>query len=243
MTMPPEPVNRALGQEEGPARAELVIFEPPTGSLRPAEKISSISFPFNPPGYTLGKRASLARTPARTAPEAAGAEYLGAGPRAMSVEVYLDGDPGEVERDVEILLSCLSPTRASVRAGRPSAPWVQLYWGTNTSVSFPALVTHVEVHCNVIETDGRAKRANCKVYLEEVGGAVPRQNPTSGGAGALREHRLVQGECLALVAWQAYQDPVLWRAVARANGVDDPLAGLTGRVLVVPGVESAGADR
>ena len=68
--------------------------------------------------------------------------------------------------------------------------------------------------------DGTPLRAVCSVSLEEAGGSVPRQNPTSGGDGPVDTHLVVAGDSLAGVAWQTYGDPGRWREIARANGID-----------------------
>ncbi|MFE6692120.1 peptidase M23 [Streptomyces sp. NPDC057743] len=222
----------------------LVVYEPPAVfGHSPVAVLSRIRLQFNPSQLALGKQASWIRKGTSSALEASRPQYNGPGPRAMSVEVFLDSSQGNVEKDVETLLSCCSPTKESIRAKRPVAPLVRLEWGTTRTTSFLALVTHVQATYTLFASDASPKRATCTVNLEETGGVVPRQNPTSGGDAALCEHRLVQGESLALVSWQAYQDPTLWRAVARTNGVDDPLTVPPGRVLIVPAVENAGADR
>ncbi|WP_167490858.1 peptidase M23 [Nocardia terpenica] len=226
------------------ARAALVIYEPPAGpGQAPGPVRARIRLQFNPSSLALGKRASWARTPARTAPRTAGAEYTGAEPRAMSLEVFLDAGHGHVQEQVETLLSCCAPTDASVAARRPSAPWVQLEWGTSRTTAFPALVTSVEAIYTLFSPTGTPMRATCTVYLEEAGGAVPRQNPTSGGQGALAAHRMVQGETLAHIAWRAYRDASLWRAVARASDVTDPFVMPAGTTVVIPAVEDTGGAR
>jgi nucleoid-associated protein YgaU len=44
----------------------------------------------------------------------------------------------------------------------------------------------------------------------------------------------VQGDTLTSVAQQEYGDPGLWRALADANGVDDPMRLPAGARLLVP---------
>lgn len=62
----------------------------------------------------------------------------------------------------------------------------------------------------------------------------PRQNPTSGGDGPVATHRLVAGDSLASLAWHTYGDATCWRAIARANDVDDPDRIPVGTVLALP---------
>jgi nucleoid-associated protein YgaU len=42
------------------------------------------------------------------------------------------------------------------------------------------------------------------------------------------------GDSLQSVAHNAYGDPTLWRRIAEANGIDDPLSIPRGTVLSIP---------
>jgi nucleoid-associated protein YgaU len=64
-----------------------------------------------------------------------------------------------------------------------------------------------------------------------------RQNPTSGRDTVRRAHTLVEGDSLASVAYAEYGDPAAWRAVARFNGVDDPMRCAPGTRLLLPSPE------
>jgi nucleoid-associated protein YgaU len=44
----------------------------------------------------------------------------------------------------------------------------------------------------------------------------------------------VEGDTLASIAFQEYEDPTKWRAVAEANKIDDPMRIKPGTVLTVP---------
>ena len=46
-----------------------------------------------------------------------------------------------------------------------------------------------------------------------------------------------QGDTLSAIAGQKYGDPALWRPIAEANGIDDPLDVQPGQVLVIPPIE------
>jgi len=59
-------------------------------------------------------------------------------------------------------------------------------------------------------------------------------NPTSGGATGRMSAVLGDGDSLASIAYEQYGDPNLWRAIAIANGVDDPRRITTGTRLLVP---------
>jgi len=44
----------------------------------------------------------------------------------------------------------------------------------------------------------------------------------------------VAGDTLASVAYEEYRNPTKWRALAEANGIDDPMRLRPGAVLIVP---------
>ncbi|WP_329144495.1 LysM peptidoglycan-binding domain-containing protein [Streptomyces sp. NBC_01456] len=223
-----------------PVRAALVIYDPPTGTGNaPGPERGRVRFHFNPDRVQVGKQARWDRSPAPSSEEAARAQFVGAQPRTMTLEVFLDaGDfRSGVQDQVEKLLDCCAPTARSATAKPASAPWVRLEWGRSRTTAFLALVTQVDAAYTRFGHDGTPLRATCTVSLEEVGGSTPRQNPTSGGDGAVDTHLVVAGDTLAGLAWQAYGDPTRWRAIAAANGVDDPAQVPVGTVLVLPVLE------
>lgn len=62
-----------------------------------------------------------------------------------------------------------------------------------------------------------------------------RQNPTSGGLPGRAMHTVTAGDSIVRLAVQTYGDPSAWRAVAVANGLDDPLRLEPGQELYLPG--------
>ena len=48
-------------------------------------------------------------------------------------------------------------------------------------------------------------------------------------------HRVVAGDSLQSLAWREYGNASAWRAIAEANGIDDPSRLPTGIELVLPG--------
>ena len=66
---------------------------------------------------------------------------------------------------------------------------------------------------------------------------TPPQNTTSGTPNPGQVRRLEAGQYLDTVADELYGDHGQWRAIANANGIDDPLALDPGRVLMIPELE------
>src|SRR5690606_25377152 len=127
-----------------------------------------------------------------------------------------------VAADVQTLLDCVTPMSSTISSNTPSPPWVVFGWGTFTS--FVAIVKQVQAQYTMFRPDGTPIRATCTFTLEEVPTTPPpRQNPTSGALATHRTHVVVAGDTLPSVAQREYGDPTRWRALAEANGIDDPM--------------------
>ncbi|MEU9564025.1 LysM peptidoglycan-binding domain-containing protein [Streptomyces sp. NPDC048161] len=226
----------ALPLPGAPVRAVLVIYEPPADESGAAgRERDRVTLHFNPERVSLGKQAHWDRSAPSNAP-AGSPQFVFSQPRTMTLDVFLDapGSRGGVESEAEKLLGCCTPAAQNAATDTASAPWVRLEWGRGRSTGFLALVTQASVTYTRFAGDGTPLRAECSLALEEIGARTPRQNPTSGGDGPVGTHRLVAGDTLAGVAWRTYGDATCWRAVARANEVDDPDRIPVGTVLVLP---------
>jgi nucleoid-associated protein YgaU len=201
-----------------------------------------LTFRFNPKEYTVKKTANWKRKPARGAKQAAMPEFTGANPRELSLEIFLDASDsqsGSVVADLELLFSCCAPTSQTLGQNKPSPPFVLFGWGS--TMSFTAVMKSVSAKYTMFRADGTPTRAVCTVTLEELPNETPRQNPTSGGIAARRTHTVVAGDSLPLIAYREYGDPGLWRALANANAIDDPLRLRSGLRLLIPPADEATA--
>jgi nucleoid-associated protein YgaU len=112
---------------------------------------------------------------------------------------------------------------------------VRFQWGAVTG--FPAHITSVSVKYTLFTPSGTPVRAVCTVQMEEMGGETSGQNPTSGALAARSVHTMVDGDSLPSIAYAEYGDPTLWRVLAEANDIDDPMRLPVGRPLLVPAME------
>lgn len=229
----PSPLgDRSRAQLE---KAVLKLYDPaPDGNGTGGER-GSIAFQFNPKEVTIQKSAKWERKPAKGAKKAGPPDFLGAEPCKLTLELFFDASgkqDGSVVDAVEQLFGCTVPTEQSVGQQEPSPPLVVLHWGP--IASFPAFVTSVSVKYTLFTSDGLPIRASCSVSLEEMPSEASRQNPTSGSDSVRRSRVLVEGDSLASVAYAEYGDPGAWRAVARFNGIDDPLRCGAGTRIVLP---------
>mgnify|MGYP001460998596 CR=1 FL=1 len=229
-----------------PTRAQLILREPPASvGARPGATLARLNLQFNPSTLRLGKTAEWRRSPSRTAAESALPEFVGSGPRTLSLEVFLDATAthdDSVEQAVEKLMRACVPTQASLGRRKPASPWVRLEWGTARTTSFDGVLTSLSVTYTLFDVDGTPLRATCALTIEEASVDPPGQNPTSGARTARSTHTVVAGDSLPLLAWWEYGDPTAWRVIAEANDIDDPMALVPGTTLVVPAVGDAGGE-
>jgi nucleoid-associated protein YgaU len=223
------------------ARALLTIMEPPAAvGARPGGALARVQLQFNPEKLSMSKSVSWRRQPARMASSVSLPEFVGSGPRSLSLEVFLDATATHdksVEKAVEQLMVACVPTSKSIAARKPASPWVRFDWGTATTTSFDGVVTSFSVSYPLFDVDGTPLRATCSLTIEEAGVDTPGQNPTSGSLEARNTHRVVAGDSLPLLAWRQYGDPKAWRAIAAANDIDDPMILLPGTELLLPGLD------
>ncbi|MFB7509316.1 CIS tube protein [Streptomyces broussonetiae] len=228
------------------ARAQLTLKEPPTAvGAKPGGTIAQLNLQFNPNSLQLRKTTEWRRTPSRMAGESALPEFVGSGPRELSLEVFLDATSthdNSVEQAVEKLMKGCVPTPASLARKKPASAWVRFEWGTARTTSFDGVLSSLSVTYTLFDVDGKPLRATCSLSIEEASVDPPGQNPTSGARTARSTHTVVAGDSLALLAWREYGDATAWRAIAEANGIDDPMALVPGTELVVPALGDAGGE-
>jgi Contractile injection system tube protein/LysM domain len=195
---------------------------------------------FNPSDYTVTKanRWSEGRQLSEEFPQR---EFIGGDPRELHLTLLFDAadtDHDDVAGVTDQLFGMLE-VQPDVETGKKTArpPTVTFSWGQVSS--FTAVATHLRVRYTLFDVDGTPLRAVADVALTQVekvvgAGGGPRQNPTTSGISGLRRHVTREGDSLQSIAHAMYGDPTRWRAIAEANGIDDPLALPRGRALAVP---------
>ncbi|HEY2984679.1 MAG TPA: hypothetical protein VGJ38_11030 [Jatrophihabitantaceae bacterium] len=193
---------------------------------------------FNPSALTLSKGTTWNTSPTRGSSRQPRPQFVGTGPELLTASLLFDGFDTErkskksVEQAIEQLIdwTCVPPS--SYEGGTPQPPTVTFRWGTG--VSFEGFLKSVNAQYTMFAPDGRPLRATADITLQRVPDDPKPTNPTSGGATGRKSAVLGDGDSLASIAYQHYGDPNLWRAIAIANGVDDPRRIATGTRLLVP---------
>ncbi len=220
------------------ARAQLLIMEPPPKvGAKPGATLETVRFQFNPNKLSMTKSTEWRRSPARMAPQSSTPEFVGSGPRSLSVDILLDATDTHdksVEQKIEQLMTGCVPTPKSLRAKKPASPWVRFEWGSARTTSFDGVLSRFSVEYTLFDTDGTPLRATCSIGIEEATADTANQNPTSGTPEPSRTHIVIAGDTLAHLAWQEYGDPGAWRAIAEANDIDDPQDLPPGTEILIP---------
>jgi hypothetical protein len=216
----------------GLAKAYLVV------DGKPADKVD---FTFNPKEVDIAKSSSWKDAQSRGAKKAPKKEFVGTNPRTMTFELLFDGwetGDGDVSPSVDKLLDWTCPTKESLSANKPQPPKIVFHWGSKPY--FSGYIKQCNAKYTLFDDQGVPLRATVKLSLEQLPEDAALQNPTSGGIAGRRTYEMVAGDTLASVAYAEYRKPSLWRALAEANAIDDPLRVPPGTVLLVPpAVEAA----
>ena len=105
-------------------------------------------------------------------------------------------------------------------------------WG---SVDLPKSVpVSLTIQYILFHPNGEPIRATVELELAQAEKAQQGQNPTTRAIAGLRVHRVLDGDSLPSIAYDAYGDATRWRPIAEANGIDNPLSLRRGSELTIP---------
>lgn len=166
--------------------------------------------------------------------------YTGAGPGWMRIELVFDttNDGTAVTKYTSKIVNLmdvdkdLPGTDEAKNNARP--PTVVFHWGDLHS--FKAVVNDLNLTFTYFSSTGVPLRAQMQVELRqyEPSKSFGAQNPTSGTPRPHRVHRVQPGETLDRISARYYGDSTKWRALANANGIEDPLTLRPGSLITVP---------
>ena len=194
---------------------------------------------FNPAQLEISRSNSWAgeSLPGRGVPRL---RYSGARPGTMAVELFFDttNDGSAVTKYTGKILALMeidtSLPGANDATHNARPPYVTFHWGDLHS--YKAVIAHLDLTFTYFSSAGTPLRATLKLVLRqyEPSTAFGPQNPTSGTPRPHRVHRVQPGETLDRISARYYGDSTRWRALAVANGIEDPLALAPGTMLSIP---------
>lgn len=206
-------------------------------------KIEGITDPlpclYNPASFSVNLSNSWRSSP-QAGKDVQTAEFQGSAAGTMSMTLQFDTtDTGTaVTTYTDKLVALMKPDTAIEGSGdnglnkRPRT--VVFQWGSTKS--WPAVITSLGLTFTYFGADGTPLRADVSLSLQQYADPanLASQNPTSGTPKPHRVHRVQPGETLDRISAHYYGDSTRWRALAIANGLEDPLAIRPGYVLAIP---------
>lgn len=197
---------------------------------------------FNPEEYTLSESNLIAEIPIPGAPRPP-LQYVRGQARQLSMELFFDTYEisgrarAEGRSDVDVRALTTQITNLARERPETGAPPVLLFsWG---GFAFRCLLAEATQRIMMFSESGTPVRANLSVTFREFEEAVVEvERGLFIGPPTVRQ--VIEGDALSFIAGEATGDPAQWRAIAEANGIDDPFNPPVGQSLVVPPVSESG---
>ncbi|SFS59863.1 LysM peptidoglycan-binding domain-containing protein [Paenibacillus sp. BC26] len=183
---------------------------------------------FNPSEYSLESANTFAwqTIPGLQTPIA---QFISGEATTLSMDLFFD--TYEKATDVRLLTAKVSRL-LDVDKDLHAPPSCRFVWG---SLDFKGVVERVSQKFTMFLDSGLPVRATLNVTfralqsMKEQYQNIPRQS-----ADRTKQKTLKQGDQLWMIAAEEYEDPGEWRAIAEANGIDNPRQLRTGRKIIVP---------
>jgi hypothetical protein len=196
-----------------------------------------LTFMFNPTEYRISQSVSITR---HDSVKSAGGtvEYLGTSAMTVSMQLFFD-DFASAKGDVTPKISKLLKWQLPQDTNGTPPPLVKFQWGNKQLDKFQGVITQLNINYTVFAKDGTPLQAKVDLTLEGANELKPGTNPTSHAVDMRRIHTVIEGETIASVAFAELGEPGYWRAIADANGIDDPLRVRPGTALLIPSAADA----
>ena len=174
--------------------------------------------------------------------------FGGGNPRELTLNLMLDasllGKTQHVRGITDDLFKMMEVPGGSQGGSTTAAPpFITFTWGTETT--FKSVCTSLTVAYKLFRPNGDPIRADVKMTLKQAEpastasstGANRGTNPTTRANAGHGVHTVKDGDSLPSIAYDAYGDATTWRAIADANGIENPLHLKRGRALSLPRLE------
>jgi hypothetical protein len=216
---------------------KLKIF-PERDPINPIETEAdgSITVAFNPTTYSISKSLTWNESGGSndTRTNAPTLAFGGGGSRQLALELFFDSTERRgPERDVRVQTDRIVRLTQILRhLDNPRPPICKLDWGgKKEDFPFVGVVSSLEQTFLLFDASGQPLRATLKVGFREFLVLSDDQRKTDP---ELTTRVVRRGDSLASIAAQVYDDPAAWRAIARANRIENPLAIVPGTKLTLP---------
>jgi len=208
------------------------------------EDSSAIVAMFNPDELSFNSSVGWKKEDAagRDVPEL---QFTSSEPRTLSVKLLFDTYDNEdlPKKDVRKKFTNQILKLTMVAKGKHRPPVCRLKWGS-TDEWFQGVLERLDQKFTMFMEDGTPVRATLTCSFKEWRTNEEdrkRQGLESSDIAKMRVLR--RGDTLSSIAAEEYLDPALWRPIAIANGIDDPLQLEPGRALILPRLPANRAAR
>lgn len=206
-------------------KAAIYILDGPDD---PGKESNKIEVMFNPNEYSLdvANKYVFKPIPGLSLPLA---QFINGESTSLTMELFFD--TYEKKEDVRTYTDRIR-NLLHVEKDLHVPPLVRFVWGNFT---FKGIIEKVSLRYTMFLETGTPVRARMNVTFREVQSVeeqfkrIPRQS-----ADRTKQRTVRQGEQLWHIAAQEYDNPGLWREIARANGIEDPRRIEPGTVIKIP---------
>lgn len=208
----------------GPTKALIIVD-------RGAKKEEKIEVLFNPSEYNLqsGNKFSWQTIPGLSNPVG---QFITGEATTLTMELFFDtSEKGTDVRKFTKKVSSLLDVDKDLHA----PPICRFVWG---SMDFKGVLEKVGQKFTMFISSGIPVRATLNVTFHSWQGMkeqfqhIPRQS-----ADRTKQKIVQQGDQLWMIANEEYEEPGMWREIAKANGISNPRHLEAGRTLIVPRLE------
>ena len=214
-----------------------IVPEAPGGIREPLvfDESAAIGALFNPDELSFSSSVGWKKNDAkgRDVPELA---FTNSEPRTLSVKLLFDTyDTPTLEKlDVRKRFTDKVFKLAIVDGDKHRPPVCRLIWGEAGEL-LQGVLERLDQKFTMFMEDGTPVRATLTCSFKEWRTNQVDQLKQGPKSSDITKRKVMRrGDSLSRVAAEEYMDPHLWRPIAIANGIDDPLRIVPGRALSVP---------
>ncbi|GIW72532.1 MAG: peptidoglycan-binding protein [Planctomycetota bacterium] len=191
--------------------------------------LPDIEVQFNPSEYTISRQIPWHHHELQGY-DAPHLEFTTGEPYRLYIELFCDGyeEGKNVREDIDKI-----EKYGLVHQELHRPPIARLVWGDG--LAFKGVLESISVRYTLFLDNGTPVRAIVNtVWKEFTPPEEQRQFKPLHSADHTKRRVVKQGDTLSWIAGKEYDDPSLWRVIADANGIDDPMHLEPGTELIIP---------
>lgn len=198
---------------------------------------SGLEVSFNPSEYSISGGANYSKQEVQGVSEPV-KQYSGGKEMTLSVTLYFDTyEPPTLEKPFESGSPVTDKTNiliklASIEGDLHRPPIVHFIWG---NMDFRGVITSLNLHFTMFLASGMPVRARADVTVESSNDLMESKLQTPFESPDRSKYRtLCEGDSLWNIAYREYGSPDMWKVIAEANDIMNPLDVRPGQSIKIP---------